>query len=162
MLQSEPRAELQRLCRSASGRAGSLLMQHFAKGNFLHPPPSRTSPLRHPSAGGCAAGSGSGGAEGRREPAGSCGFKGAAEPALPPRRRAPPAAPASLRSLPGRPPRAPAPGRGSPAVPGAHRGSGALLPCPCALASADPAFRRQRVNPGRVVSCPLSIKAFKS
>lgn len=130
VLQSEPCATLQRLCRSASGRAGSLLMQHFGKGNFLHPPPSHTSPLCHPLSWGlCGGVGGGGGAEGKREPAGSCGFKGAAEPALPPRRRAPAGCPS------------PAPQPPPAALPVPRHRAGGVPQCPAHAAAPAPFCR---------------------
>lgn len=52
MLQSEPCAELQSLCRSASGRADLLLLlllvQCLGKGNFCSPPSGTSTPLSSP------------------------------------------------------------------------------------------------------------------
>lgn len=110
VLQSEPCATLQRLCRSASGRAGSLLMQHFGKGNFLHPPPSHTSPLCHPLSWGLCGGVGGGGRRGNGSPQDPAALRVRRSQRSPRAAEPPPGAPAPLRSPP-RPP-SPCPGTG--------------------------------------------------
>lgn len=70
-----------------------------------------------------------GGAEGKRGPAGSCGFKGAAEPALPPRRRAPAGCPS------------PAPQPPPAALPVPRHRAGGVPQCPAHAAAPAPFCR---------------------